>query len=415
MKLIDLAAELGLSVPTILPKIVSLSDEFFCANPGAVELSQELEQKIRVQLSRADLAKTSPRLRPSRPKRQSSKPSSKAATARVTLTGLANEYGLHPEQLLETAHSMGFGDLGLKSVLSIAQLDQLYKVLNPDVTTTFGDSSSATLETALLNAAPLRESGSSTKRRMGHNSGRIRIELLARNWNHPSDLIVEACRCARVEIFGEDTPRIAVRDGDAVQAGVAAIREVHDKWGDRDAIRLTKIALYLGRDLASIRQVCADESIIADRRDHVDAVEAARIILVAKQADTTRAEDSTTDKEPSRQQLTDDVQSAVARSTLFLNGMALEEQDFSNEDLSGVSFVGCNLLRAKFVNTDLRGADFTGAILRYANFDGALIDGACFTRADLRWAVLLGTTYDESQFAESLLDGATLPGRVSKT
>jgi hypothetical protein len=310
---------------------------------------------------------------------------------------------------------MGFGDLRLESVVSIAQLNQLLKALNPDVTTTFGDSSSATLETALLMASPLRESRSSTKRRVGQNSGRIRIELLARNWNCPSELITEACRCARVEMFGDDTPRIAVRDGDAVQAGLAAIREVHEKWGERAAIRLTKIALYLGRDLASIRRVCADESIIADRRDHVDAVEAARIILVAKQADTTRAEDSTTDKEPSRQQLTDDVQSAVTRSTLFLNGMALEEQDFSNEDLSGVSFVGCNLLRAKFVNTDLRGADFTGAILRYANFDGALIDGACFTRADLRWAVLLGTTYDESQFAESLLDGATLPGRVSTT
>ena len=415
MKLIDLAAELGLSVPTILPRIVTLSDEFFCANPGAVELSQDLEEKIRVQLSSAGVTKASPRLRPSRPKRQASKPSGKAATARVTLTSLANEYGLRPEQLLETARSKGFGNLGLESVVSIAQLNQLLKALNPDVTTTFGDSSDATLETALQKASPLRVSGSSTKRRVGLNSGRIRIELLARNWNCPSELIVEACRCARVEMFGDDTPRIAVRDGDAVQAGLAAIREVHEKWGDRDAIRLTKIALYLGRDLASIRRVCADESIIADRRDHVDAVDAARVILVVKRADTTRADDSTNEKEPPRQQLADDAQSAATRSTLFLNGMALEEQDFSNEDLSGVSFVGCNLLRAKFVNTDLRGADFTGAILRYANFDGALIDGACFTRADLRWAVLRGTTYDESQFAESLLDGAILPGPESKT
>jgi hypothetical protein len=402
-------------VPTILPKIVSLSDELFCANPGAVEISHDLEQRIRGELSPADSTKPPKRVRHGRPKRHASKPSSKAATARVTLTSLANEYGLRPEQLLEMANSISFGDLRLRSVLSIAQIDQLHKVLNPDVKTTFGDSSSATLETALQKASPLRASGSSSKRRVSLNSGRMRIELLAKSWNCPSELIVAACRCARVAMFGEDTPRIAITDGDAVKAAVAAIREVREKWDDRDAIRLTKIALYLERDLACIRRVCADERIIADRRDHVGAVDAARIILVVRRADETRARDATADKDLARQQLADAAQTVISHPTMFLNGVALEDQDFSNEDLSGASFVGCNLLRAKFVNADLSGADFTGAILRYANFDGALIDGARFTRADLRWARLRGTTYDESQLTESLLDGAILPRGVGKT
>mgnify|MGYP003337698265 CR=1 FL=1 len=415
MKLIDLAVELGFSVPTILPRIVSLSDEFFCANPGAVELSQDLERKVRAQLSGAEVAKSSPRLRPSRPKRQASKQARKVATARATVTSLATEYRLRPEQLLETAHSMGFRDLGPKSVLSIAQLEQLHKALNPDVTTRFGDSSSATLETALQKASPLRVSGPSTKRRVGHNSGRIRIEILARNWNCPLETIAEACRCARVEIFGEDTPRVAIANVGVVEAGVSAIREVREKWGDRDAIRLTKIALYLERDLATIRQVCAEESIIVDRRDHVAALDAARVILLFRLVDTSQADDSTTDKDPSSQLSSDAARTVVTHPAMSLNGMTLEDQDFSNEDLSGVSFVGCSLVRAKFVNTDLRGADFTGAILRYACFDGALIDGACFTRADLRWAILRDTTYDKSQFAESLLDGTILPGRESKT
>lgn len=413
MKLIDLAAELGTSVPTMLPRIISLSDEFFCANPGGVELTPDLEIKIRTQLSGAGATNASPRLRPGRAKRQASKPSRKAAPSRVTVTSLAAEYGLRPEQLLETAHSMGFGDLTIGSIVSTAQLDQLLKVLNQDVSTTFGDASGATLETAMQRATPLRTSRPSTKRRVGENSGRIRIEVLARNWKCPPELIVEACRCARVEMFGEDSPRVAIIDGDSVQAGIAAIREIQEKWRDRDSVRLTKIALYLGRDLSSIRQVCAEQAIVPDRRDHVEPLDASRIVLVVRRAEAMRAADTATKPDSSGRQEADATQSNVGRSTVFLNGMSLEEQDFSDEDLRGVSFVDCNLVRAKFVNADLRGAIFTGAILRYANFDGALIDGASFTKADLRWAVLSGTTYDESQFAEAMMDGAVLPSRVS--
>lgn len=413
MKLSDLAAELGFSVPAILPRIVPLDSELFCANPGAIELSPTLEAKIRAELVNEVHVAGTQKIEANRPKRRASKAFRRKSVVRTTIRDLAVEYGLAPEELLRTAHSMGFGDLSVWSKISDTQLAHLYKALNPQMPTTFGDSSEPTLTTALQNATPLRDSGTSTKRRATQNSGRIRVSLLAKNWNCSEEAVSEACKCSRVEILGEDIPRISISDVENVFASLVALGDVRKKWGDREDIRLSKVAAYLGVSLSIVRELCISKDVMVGRRDHVATIDAAFILVAYRRGGPSL--DGRIGLEPDApvQHLATETQVAAVARTLILNGMNLEDQDFSNTDLQGVSFVACNLIRAKFVKADLRGVDFSDANLRYATFDNAVIEGACFTRADLRWANFQGTAPSVGQFAEAIIEGAVLPSEES--
>lgn len=408
MKLSDLASELGVSVPAILPRIVPLDSELFCANPRAVELSPTLEAKIRAELSNVDEPATK-KERADRSKRRSGKANQRKPVIGTTIRKLAAEYGLSPDELLKKAHSMGFGDLRVDSTVSDVQLGHLYKALNPEISTTFGDSSEPTLTAVLQNAAPLRDSGTSTKRRASLNSGRIRVALLAKNWNCSEETVIEACRCSRVEIFGEDTPRLAISDVERVKAIMVASGDVRKKWGDRDEIRLGKVAAYLGLSLSTLRGLCVLEKITVGRRDQITANDVSCILVAHSRGATSLDGDVGRRPDAPKQHLATETQGVSVVRTMILNGMNLAEQDFSNEDLQGVSFVACNLIRAKFVNADLRGVDFSDANLLYANFDSAVIEGACFTRADLRWANFQGTAPNVGQFAEAIIEGAVVP------
>lgn len=413
MRLSDLATELGVSVPVILPKIASLDSELFCENPGALELSPVLEAIIRAKLANEERTTATKKKEANRPKRRAAKAVRRKTVVRPTIQDLAVEYGLAPEELLKTAHSMGFGDLSVLSKISDAQLAHLYKALNPEMPTTFGDSSEPTLTTALQNATPLRDSGTSTKRRATQNSGRIRLSLLAKNWNCSEDAVSEACKCSRAEILGEDTPRISISDVENVFASLVALGDVRKKWGDREDIRLSKVAAYLGVSLSIVKELCALEDVMIGRRDHVVAIDAANILVAYARRAPSLQGGKGLGLGTSEQHLKIQNQAASEVKTLILDGTNLEEQDFSNEDMRGVSFVACNLIRAKFVNTDLRGVDFSDAVLRYATFDSAVIEGACFARADVRWANFQGTKPSVGQFAEAIIEGAVWPSGES--
>ena len=413
MRLSDLASELGVSVPVILPKIASLDSELFCENPGALELSPVLEAKIRAELVNEGRATATQRIEASRPKKRATRAARRKTVVRTTIEDLAVEYGLAPEELLKTAHSMGFGDLSVWSKISDAQLAHLYKALNPEMPTTFGDNSEPTLTTALQNATPLRDSGTSTKRRATQNSGRIRLSLLAKNWNCSEDAVSEACKCSRAEILGEDTPRISISDVENVFASLVALGDVRKKWGDREDIRLSKIATYLGVSLNTVKELCSLEDVMVGRRDHVVAIDAALILAAYRRGAPSLDGGIGIKSDAPEQHLATETQGAAVVRTLILNGMNLEEQDFSSADLQGVSFVACNLIRAKFVKADLRGVDFSDANLRYATFDNAVIEGACFARADVRWANFQGTKPSIGQFAEAINEGAVWPSDES--
>lgn len=413
MKLSDLAAELGVSVPTILPRIASLDNELFCANPGSVELSQTLEANIRAELSKVVGVTATTKVRTGRSKKRFGQPVRGNAVVKTTVTEMAAEHNLAANELLTRAHSMGFLDLSINSTLSDNQLNQLYKALNPEMPTTFGDSSEPTLTTALQNATPLRDSGASTKRRATQNSGRIRLSLLAKNWNCSEAAVSEACKCSRAEILGEDIPRISISDVENVFASLVALGDVRKKWGDRGDIRLSKVAAYLGVSLSIVKELCSLEDVMVGRRDHVVAIDAANILVAYARRAPSLQGGKGLDLGTSEQHLKIENQAPSEVKTLILDGTNLEEQDFSNEDMRGVSFVSCNLIRAKFVNTDLRGVDFSDAVLRYATFDSAVIEGACFARADLRWTNFHGTKPSVGQFAEAIIEGAVWPSGES--
>lgn len=82
-------------------------------------------------------------------------------------------------------------------------------------------------------------------------------------------------------------------------------------------------------------------------------------------------------------------------------------------DLSGASFAGKDLAKAKLPGADLRGADLTNASLSMAdlagaNLSGANLSGTVFDAADLFHADLSGANIDGARFDGAYLAEATL-------
>lgn len=62
---------------------------------------------------------------------------------------------------------------------------------------------------------------------------------------------------------------------------------------------------------------------------------------------------------------------------------SLRNVDLSKSQLSGASFVGCDVSGVDFTGSDLAGADFTDAVVENATMDSTALKGAIFVRAHL--------------------------------
>lgn len=92
--------------------------------------------------------------------------------------------------------------------------------------------------------------------------------------------------------------------------------------------------------------------------------------------------------------------------------------DFSEEDLTGISFEGANLNDAKFESSFLKDVIFSSAKLKHANFrkaflkeahlDDVIADGACFANAFLWKAYLENSKFPGADFTCAILSEAKL-------
>src|SRR5262245_3372646 len=76
-----------------------------------------------------------------------------------------------------------------------------------------------------------------------------------------------------------------------------------------------------------------------------------------------------------------------------LEGQDLWAMDFSNADLSGVSFARAFVIESDFANSNLRGCNFCGASIRNVRFYGSDLSSARFANAD--WFNALGFTPEQ--------------------
>lgn len=83
-------------------------------------------------------------------------------------------------------------------------------------------------------------------------------------------------------------------------------------------------------------------------------------------------------------------------------GVVLDNQDFSNQDLSGVSFQQSIIRKAKFVNAKLENTSFFDANLEFTDLSGANMKGANLELARLQGAVL-----DNAVLTEMFVNGTT--------
>jgi hypothetical protein len=114
--------------------------------------------------------------------------------------------------------------------------------------------------------------------------------------------------------------------------------------------------------------------------------------------------------------LSSDARRVIATSNGFfpereagLNALTNATTFFSDQDLSGASFVGQILDGAVFNNSNLTGVNFVGASLRGAIFSATVVDGARFNQANLSGADLTGAQgLVFSQIQGSITDTQTL-------
>lgn len=108
------------------------------------------------------------------------------------------------------------------------------------------------------------------------------------------------------------------------------------------------------------------------------------------------------------------------RTYVVYDGARLDGADFSNEDLTGASFVDAQLRAADFSNATLSGATFWRARLDIADFMNAELDGsdlspvsavgADFSNAELSNTQLAGGDFTKADFANATMTEADLTG-----
>jgi uncharacterized protein YjbI with pentapeptide repeats len=110
---------------------------------------------------------------------------------------------------------------------------------------------------------------------------------------------------------------------------------------------------------------------------------------------------------------------AFAEDTRFLGyGNAhLENQDFSNQDLSGGIFVSAEMRGTNFSGANLKNAILTkgnllGANLSGANLEGALVDRVTLYKTNLTNAILIDATLTNSIFEEANITGADFSNAI---
>ncbi len=95
----------------------------------------------------------------------------------------------------------------------------------------------------------------------------------------------------------------------------------------------------------------------------------------------------------------------------------LENQDFSQQNLSGGIFVSAEMRGTNFSGADLTNAILTkgnllGANLSGANLEGALVDRVTLYKADLTNAIFTDATLTNSIFEESNITGADFTNAI---
>jgi uncharacterized protein YjbI with pentapeptide repeats len=95
----------------------------------------------------------------------------------------------------------------------------------------------------------------------------------------------------------------------------------------------------------------------------------------------------------------------------------LDEQDFSNQDLTGSVFAASSMRNTSFRNSNLTSAIMTegillGADLHGANLTNSLIDRVTFDFADLSDAIFTDAIATRSRFYDTNIEGADFSGTV---
>lgn len=90
--------------------------------------------------------------------------------------------------------------------------------------------------------------------------------------------------------------------------------------------------------------------------------------------------------------------------TLLTEGM-IDERDFSNLNLRGLSFKGLNLAGCNFYHTDLSEADFSGCDMTDADLSEAMVLGTRFSKATMTGAIIDNWSMDKhTQFDGVICD-----------
>ena len=95
----------------------------------------------------------------------------------------------------------------------------------------------------------------------------------------------------------------------------------------------------------------------------------------------------------------------------------LDDQDYSNQDLTGSVFAASSMRHSSFRNSNLTSAIFTegillGADLHGANLTNSLIDRVTFDFADLSDAIFTDAIATRSRFYDTNIEGADFSGTV---
>ncbi len=98
-----------------------------------------------------------------------------------------------------------------------------------------------------------------------------------------------------------------------------------------------------------------------------------------------------------------------------LEGVCLQEIDFSYCRIDCASFIRTNLRGARLKNMTLWQADFTGANLSGADLSGADLSETCFEKANLNQTILRDAIGSDTNFMRTIFLDTIMPDGSSKT
>ena len=96
-----------------------------------------------------------------------------------------------------------------------------------------------------------------------------------------------------------------------------------------------------------------------------------------------------------------------------LEGLTLNNANFSEFELNGVNFADSSLENAIFTNTNLTTTNFTGADLKYCNFNNANLSGAYLTNTDATEADFTDANFNGTDLRETNFTNAELSASVN--